>query len=566
VTISESASSLLEALEGLRERVARVHYPLETPGAEAARRTQVQLVAQLDDYVLPRLRTVDAPLLAVVGGSTGAGKSTLVNSLVGRVVSATGVLRPTTRAPVLVHHPDDTRWFTDTRILPGLPRATGATGDPGVLHLVADPAIGAGVAILDAPDIDSVVDANRLLARELLAACDLWIFVTSAARYADEVPWSLLREAASRNATVAVVLDRIAPEAIDEITTHLKEMLDAKGLGDAPLFIIPESILQDELLPEQALQPLRDWLSELARDADARRAVVRRTLDGAVGGLMRRLPVLAEAAADQAATAERLQLLVDGAYDLAVDKIEAATADGTMLRGEVLARWQDYVGTGEFFRTLEATVGRLRDRVVAALRGSPAPPDQVGEAIGEGIEAVVLDEADRAAERAEAAWHAEPAGAALLAVAGADLSRSSPGLRERTAAEVRAWQGAVLDLVRTEGPQRRGTARAIALGVNSLAVALMLAVFASTAFIPTGAELVVGGGTAAVGQKILEAVFGDQAARRLAEMARTDLHARLRRLIDGERQRFLMLLEEAGVDPQAKRALDAAWSVVEGAR
>jgi hypothetical protein len=363
-----------------------------------------------------------------------------------------------------------------------------------------------------------------------------------------------------------VVLDRIALAAIDEITTHLKEMLDAKGLGDAPLFIIPESILQDELLPEEALQPLRDWLSELARDADARRAVVRRTLDGAVGGLMRRLPVLAEAAADQAATAERLQLLVDGAYDLAVDKIEAATADGTMLRGEVLARWQDYVGTGEFFRTLEATVGRLRDRVVAALRGSPAPPDQVGEAIGEGIEAVVLDQADRAAERAEAAWHAEPAGAALLAVAGADLSRSSPGLRERTAAEVRAWQGAVLDLVRTEGPQRRGTARAIALGVNSLAVALMLAVFASTAFIPTGAELVVGGGTAAVGQKILEAVFGDQAARRLAEMARTDLHARLRRLIDGERQRFLMLLEEAGVDPQAKRALDAAWSVVEGAR
>jgi GTPase SAR1 family protein len=566
VTISDSPSSLLEALEGLGERVVAVRYPLETSGAEVARRTQAQLVAQLDDYVLPRLRTVDAPLLAVVGGSTGAGKSTLVNSLVGRVVSATGVLRPTTRAPVLVHHPEDTRWFTDTRILPGLPRATGATGDPGVLHLVADPAIGSGVAILDAPDIDSVVDANRFLARELLAACDLWIFVTSAARYADEVPWSLLREAASRNATVAVVLDRIAPEAINEITAHLKDMLETKGLGDAPLFVVPESILEDGLLPHEALRPLRDWLTELARDADARRAVVRRTLDGAIGGLIGRLPVLAEGAADQAATAERLRLLVDGAYDHAVDKIEAATADGTMLRGEVLARWQDYVGTGEFFRTLEATVGKLRDRVMAALRGTPTPPDQVGEAIGAGIEVVVLDEADRAAERAEAAWHAEPAGAALLAMAREDLSRSSPTLRERTAGEVRAWQGAVLDLVRTEGPQRRGTARAIALGVNSLAVALMLAVFASTAFIPTGAELVVGGGTAAVGQKILEAVFGDQAARRLAEMARTDLHARLRRLIDSERERFLVLLDEAGVDLQAKRALDAAWSVVEGAR
>jgi energy-coupling factor transporter ATP-binding protein EcfA2 len=566
VTVGSSTATLLEALDGLRERVVRVRYPLEAPGAEAARRTQTQLVAQLDDYILPRLRTVDAPLLAVVGGSTGAGKSTLVNSLVGRVVSATGVLRPTTRAPVLVHHPDDARWFTDTRILPGLPRVTGASGDPGVLHLVADPAIGPGVAILDAPDIDSVVDSNRRLARELLAACDLWIFVTSAARYADEVPWSLLREAASRDATVAVVLDRIAPAAIDVITTHLTEMLDAKGLGDAPLFIVPESTLEDGLLPAEASQPLREWLGELARDADARRAVVRRTLDGAVGGLIGRLPVLAEAAAEQVATAERLRSLVDGAYDLAVDRIEAATGDGTMLRGEVLARWQDYVGTGEFFRNLEATVGRLRDRVIAALRGTPTPPDQVGEAIEEGIEVVVVDEADRAAERAEAAWHAEPAGAALLATAREDLSRSSPTLRERTAAQMRAWQGAVLDLVRTEGPQRRGMARAVALGVNSLAVALMLAVFASTAFIPTGAELVVGGGTAAVGQKVLEAVFGDQAARRLAEMARTDLHARVRRLIDSERQRFLVLLDDAEVDPQAKRALDAAWSVVEGAR
>ncbi len=65
------------------------------------------LRAQLDDYVLPRLRSQDAPLLTVVGGSTGAGKSTLVNSIVGQMVSRSGVLRPTTRSPVLVHHPDD---------------------------------------------------------------------------------------------------------------------------------------------------------------------------------------------------------------------------------------------------------------------------------------------------------------------------------------------------------------------------------------------------------------------------------------------------------------------------
>jgi energy-coupling factor transporter ATP-binding protein EcfA2 len=57
--------------------------------------------------LLPRLVGDEHPLLVVLGGSTGAGKSTLLNSVLGRQVSRDGVLRPTTRVPVLVHHPDD---------------------------------------------------------------------------------------------------------------------------------------------------------------------------------------------------------------------------------------------------------------------------------------------------------------------------------------------------------------------------------------------------------------------------------------------------------------------------
>ncbi|MFZ1285676.1 MAG: GTPase domain-containing protein, partial [Candidatus Phosphoribacter sp.] len=98
-------SALLGAVESLRDEVAATRLPLALPDAAAANKTRIELLLQLDDYVLPRLRSLDAPLLAVVGGSTGAGKSTLVNSLVGAVVSKSGVLRPTTRSPVLVHHP-----------------------------------------------------------------------------------------------------------------------------------------------------------------------------------------------------------------------------------------------------------------------------------------------------------------------------------------------------------------------------------------------------------------------------------------------------------------------------
>ncbi|HLR83884.1 MAG TPA: ABC transporter, partial [Nocardioidaceae bacterium] len=67
---------------------------LDAPEVAAARELRSTTVDQLEDYVLPRLVQLDAPLLTVVGGSTGAGKSTLVNSVVGEAVSAVGVLRP----------------------------------------------------------------------------------------------------------------------------------------------------------------------------------------------------------------------------------------------------------------------------------------------------------------------------------------------------------------------------------------------------------------------------------------------------------------------------------------
>ena len=74
-------------------------------------------------------------------------------------------------------------------------------------------------------------------------------------------------------------------------------------------------------------------------------------------------------------------------------------------------------------------------------------------------------------------------------------------------------------MVRTEGADKRTTARFLAYGVNGLAVALMVVVFAHTAGL-TGAEAGIAGGSAVIGQKLLEAVFGDQAVRTLADRAR----------------------------------------------
>src|SRR5688500_5767945 len=121
------AVDVTESLTRLRDDLRRVRLELDVPGAAEARRARDDLAAQIDDYLLPRLRQMDAPVLMVVGGAPGAGKSTLVNSLIGTVVSPAGVLRPTTRLPVLACHPDDLRCFSDDRILPGLARVTGGS-------------------------------------------------------------------------------------------------------------------------------------------------------------------------------------------------------------------------------------------------------------------------------------------------------------------------------------------------------------------------------------------------------------------------------------------------------
>ena len=557
---------LESALADLRAAVLPVNLPLPLPGADEQRKVASEIIRQLDDYVMPRLATIDAPLLAVVGGSTGAGKSTLVNSLIGRQVSAPGVIRPTTRAPVLVHHSSDANWFTDDRILPGLARSTGASKEARSLQLVAEESLPPGLALLDAPDIDSVVVENRQLAAQLLAAADLWLFVTSAARYADAVPWGFLRAAAERSAAVAVVLDRVPPRAMTEVPSHLGQLMSERGLGDSPLFAVPETTVDSEgLLPASAILPIRGWLGALAADQASRAKVVHQTLDGAIAALAAKTPALAGSIDEQLEVIEQLRAEADRSYAEAVRTVGVQTADGTLLRGEVLARWHEFVGTGEFFRALEQKVSWLRDRLVAALRGEPPGAGNLKVAVESGLESLLREEAAAAAERAEASWQANAAGRALIESADIDLSRSSPDFDRRATRAVRDWQGAVLDLVADEGMTKRSRARFYALGVNGIGVALMIVVFAHTGGLD-GAEIGVAGGTAVLAQRILEAVFGDQAIRRLAQTAKDDLDARVQALLADELVRYHKILDGLGVDSEDSTRLRTAAGAVEVAR
>ncbi|PFG19953.1 dynamin family protein [Serinibacter salmoneus] len=572
-------AALLAALENLSDELSTLPLPLRARQVEARRRERAELLAQLEDYLLPRLRAEGAPLLVVVGGSTGAGKSTLVNSLLGAPLTTPGVLRPTTRSPVLVHNPQDADWFGHERLLPHLVRshARAVAGDDATAQELPHPPTGAapdaaahrslrlapsrriprGLALLDAPDIDSVEQANRELAQQLMAAADLWLFVTTPARYADAVPWSLLHAASQRRTQVAIVLDRL-DAATRDVPEDLRGHMVRAGLEHARLFEIPETGLDDEgLLPEAAVAQLAGWLSDVAADGVERESIAHATRDGALDAVVAGVRALAEAAQDQARAEERLLVTVELAYGTAAETVIAATKDGGLLRGEVLARWQDVVGTSDMMRAIERGVGRTRDRVTAFLRGGSASAHQAEVAIAHGLAAVALDAVEGAREAVRTGWRVDPAGADLLDAIEHGTSLTPAGsaeLRERIEREIREWQGEVLDLVREQGSSRRGLARALSFGVNGLGVALMLLVFAGTGGL-TGAEVGIAGGTAVLAQKVLEAAFGDDAVRRLTATAQASLDRRLVGLIAADADAVEAIVRREQVDADAPERL-----------
>ena len=584
-------------LKAARELLTRIPLPLdveagETPGTPytvthdgtaehgtaSARTLLAAMARQLDDYILPRSASVDNPLTIVVGGSTGAGKSTLVNTLLGEPLTQSGAIRPTTRHPVLLHRAEDEAALSPERFLPTLPRTrtsgmnAGSQALPGLdpkiaraLIPITTSALPQGIALIDAPDIDSVSEENRTLAKELLSAADLWLFVTTANRYADAVPWELLHEAAARSIAIAVVLNRV-PEGDEEaIENDLRRMLDEAGIHAVLIHTVTEQPRDESgMLAPVSLAPLTLWIRELGADAPARAAIARQTLAGAVDTLAGNLQVLAAEQARQQAAHQSLATIAAEEYEDALTTIDGALSDGSLLRGEVLSRWHDFVGTGDFFRSLDSTIGRLRDRVGSALRGQPAAAQKVEDALESGIHAVVLDAAARASENTRTGWRASRAGRSLLArldapqatsavpeqnaEAKGEVQSAEDIFSAAVAEQIRLWQGSVLEMIREEGADKRKRARFLSLGVNAAAVMLMVAAFSLTGGI-TGIEAGIAGGSGVVGTKLLESIFGEDAVRRMATRARTDLLERMSGLLTEHAQPFTAVLEET--DPQA---------------
>lgn len=528
----ENASAvLLGALSKLLTETAAAPLRLEVEGVDEARATQASVVDQLSDYILPRLVQLDAPVVVVVGGSTGAGKSTLVNSLVGERVSESGVLRPTTRSPVLVHNPADAEWFERDRLLPDLKRAADHPNDVSALQIVPSSGVPRGLAILDAPDIDSIDAGNRQLATQLLAAADLWLFVTSAARYADQVPWDYLRHAAERSTSLAVVLDRTSPEAVVEVRGHLARMMTSRGLSDSPLFTVPESVTDHEgLLTREAVMPVLGWLRDIAADPQTRWTVMKRTLDGAIRHSVYRSHDIADALEVQAAAAEDLYGAAAEVYGHALTRVSDAIEGGSLLSGELLTAWRDFDDSGDLAGLFERR--RFRRRVTEGLSGRNQRGAQLAEAAGAAVHALTVVQAEGAAEEVARVWKLTDAGRTLLAPT-RGLDRPSHDLRDRLQRVVADWRAQLTTAIEREAARNRKLGAIAQHQLEGLT-----AVLAGVALDDLDRL-----GVTARGRAALESVIGSDVVRRIVDTSRAELLSAISAVFEGEQQRFLDLLD-----------------------
>jgi energy-coupling factor transporter ATP-binding protein EcfA2 len=582
-----NAKLIESAILALRKPIVAAQLPLEAPGAEEARAERRKLLGQIDDYLLPRLRESGSPVLVALVGSTGAGKSTLVNSIVGVQVSMTGIRRPTTNSPVLACHPDDVDWFAENVFLPTVPRVRqeglARSGRDGLLVLAANEGMPKGVALLDTPDIDSVVAEHREFAHQFLDASDLWLFMTSSSRYADAAVWDLLQHARDRGAALGIVLSRVNEASAAELVDHFAAMLEANGLSRNQRFLILETVLTEGKLPPEASGPIRQWLTEAAQ-SDRRVAVLSQTMSGVLDTFPIRVPALAAQVEAQAALRDELIAAVAAAYRVALTEIETSTADGSLVRGEVLARWQDFAGSGELLRALQARRAMGRQR----RRHGPARAQTLRAAVRTALESLLISVADRAAEDSVSRWRNLPAGAALLdqLAAGEDgdewggsqfaadaglifgldpaetgapkdspeqvaaaLARASADLPTRAARAVSLWQDQVLRAVKAENVTKRSIARLVNFDDESLATVLMIGLLVQKAPGADDEESTIG-----IPQRLLTSLFGAGPLRDVAKRTRADLLDRISLIFDEETLRFSKIISEAEV-PDAGAAV-----------
>ncbi len=307
-------------------------------------------VARLLERAGQRASIAPDRTVVALAGSTGSGKSSLFNAVVGIELAATGVRRPTTAQPLAcIWGQEGSAALLDWLKIP-LARRVARESELG-------PAPGSmrGLVLLDLPDHDSMVTDHRDEVDRLVGLVDLLVWVVDPQKYADALLHEqYLRRLTAHGAVVVVVLnqvDRLTEQQQRACLDDLQGLLRHDGLADVPVLPVSatrgDGLVALQQVLQRAVRSRHTSAERLAADVTALALRL-----AAEAGLSDALPEDGPAGTRDDASAAEQGLVAD-----------VAAAVGVPALTEVVRR-------GEHRRATDA-VGWPVARLVRRVRGGP---------------------------------------------------------------------------------------------------------------------------------------------------------------------------------------------------
>jgi hypothetical protein len=330
------------------------------------------------------------------------------------------------------------------------------------------------------------------------------------------------------------------------------------------LFVIPETEIDEGFLPEQFVAPLQNWLRRVAGDDHARSVVADRTLKGVLGSLPARAEFLAVAADAQAVAWKSLHDDVDAVFAITRPRLLTNLVDGSLLSGEVLARWQELMADGEFLQRLDGGPQSLTDWASTAVSRDGDETRPLDVPVTEGIAAVIWAAVRASTEDVLTRWRRRPFGSALLAARG-ELSIAND-IESQLERAVRDWRAVFSSRVTTEVAKAATDDTDTQIDPQVAADGMFVVVVDQRSELSAAESAEGAAGTVAAARRIIANFLGAEPVRSVATEARVELVSRAAVLLDTERRRLERLLESVEATTGRGAAMRNAAAYVEMAR
>jgi hypothetical protein len=255
-------SSLESGLGELQQQLALLHEHASLHARRAIERIEQDLLAA--KFHVQRARHAgDTPIMLVVLGGTGTGKSTLVNRLLDDQLSATSFRRTFTAGAVAVARAINVvpqNWL-NLQANPIAREQLPARGTPDSLAIVcSDHPLTARATIVDTPDLDGDNPAHHGQADRAFRWSETVLFLVTPEKYqmTELLPYYKL---AQRYAIAAMYVMNKAEE--QAVVDDYARQLEARGVSGARVF----AIARDDagFVPREDIEGLRSAIAEIRR-------------------------------------------------------------------------------------------------------------------------------------------------------------------------------------------------------------------------------------------------------------------------------------------------------------